>query len=315
MTMRCARMLAVLLATGIGVARAEETVLIVNGKVVALDAFPAGARVDPAVADVTRWYEQARHGDRAAAEKLAAQLARGGLTGTGPFTAGKQAESDFLSDNDPALRRLAAGVVLASTGVPDNGTALPESVLQRLESNDSKLCTEGVVLSTALYLRGAIDRLTLDEILIRALRSPRMDASKVTACYGAIGDQAAALQLWQVFADENAPPAAREGARNVLAETGVFSKEERNGLICRFGAALTSPASRHETRAWSAQALRMLTKERIGDDPDDWLPLLSAECRGRAVFRPVVSTRRLNVITTRGGPLEIVEHRRPFRRR
>jgi hypothetical protein len=173
-----------------------------------------------------------------------------------------------LNSNDVRVRESGIEVELAAYGLSKNSASL-DYLLATAKSSDH---AKKVWALWALGLMGnrgvAIDR------IIAALTAHLKDADQDSRHWAVeglalIGATETITPLLQVMHNDPAP-AVREAAACALAQSGMFTPEQRMAIVPQLLAYTDDPKLDAQTRAWAFQALGDITHQHLPNDSAAW---------------------------------------------
>ena len=173
-----------------------------------------------------------------------------------------------LNSNDMRVRESGIEVELAAYGLAKNSVSL-EYLLKTAESPDHAQKIWALWALGLMANRG-VEAERIVEVLTTHLQDSDVDSRKwaVEGLALAGTDQSASTLLKTIHDD--ASPAVRERAACGIAESGMFTAEQRMSAVPQLLNYSDDPALDAQTHAWAFQALGDITHQRLPNDSAVW---------------------------------------------
>lgn len=173
-----------------------------------------------------------------------------------------------LNSNDMRVRESGIEVELAAYGLAKNSASL-EYLLNTADSPDH---SQKVWALWALGLMGnrgvQTDRVV--PVLIAHLKDSEEDSRRWAVEGLALTGSTGAIAPLLATMHDDASPSVRETAACGVAESGMFTREQRFSAIPQLLSYTDDPALDGQTHAWAVQALTDITHQHLGNDPSAW---------------------------------------------
>ena len=173
-----------------------------------------------------------------------------------------------LNSKDMRVRTSGVEVELAAYGLARNSDTV-DYLVHSAESPDH---AQKIWALWALGLMGnrGVQQGRVTEILMSHLRDSDADSRRwAVEGLALVGSTPVILPLLQVMHDDPSP-GVRESAACALAESGMFSHEQRFEAVPQLLKYTDDPALDPQTQAWAYQALADITHQHLGNDPAAW---------------------------------------------
>jgi hypothetical protein len=173
-----------------------------------------------------------------------------------------------LNSNDMRVRESGVEVELAAYGLGKNSASL-DYVLRMSDSPDH---AEKIWALWAIGLLGnrGVQTGRVMEVLTSHLKDQDEDSRRwAVEGIALVGTTPAIVPLLQAMHDDPSP-AVRERAACSLAESGLFTHEQRLGAIPQLLNYTDDPSLDSQTHAWAFQALTDITRQHLPNDPAAW---------------------------------------------
>jgi HEAT repeat protein len=173
-----------------------------------------------------------------------------------------------LNSNDMAVRESGIEVELAAYGLSKNSASL-EYLLRTAESANH---SQKVWALWALGLMGnrGVDTPRVVEALTRHLKDSDEDSRRWTiGGLALVGSAEAIAPLLRAMHDDSSP-VVREAAACALAQSGMFTPQQRFAIVPQLLAYTDDPALDAQTHAWAFQALVDITRRHLPNDSAAW---------------------------------------------
>ncbi len=173
-----------------------------------------------------------------------------------------------LNSEDLRVRESGVEVELAAYGLGKNSASL-DYVLKMVDSADPGQKVWALWAAGLLANRGVeSDRVV--GILADHLKDEDVDSRRWAAEALALSGADASIQLLLRTMHEDSSPAVRERAACGLAESGLFTPEQRMTAVPQLIQYSDDPSLDAQTRGWAFQALGDITHQRFGTDSGAW---------------------------------------------
>lgn len=173
-----------------------------------------------------------------------------------------------LNSNDLRVRESGVEVELAAYGLAKNSESL-DYVLKTVESTDH---SQKIWALWALGLMGnqRVGQERVLAVLTDHLKDSDADSRRwAVEALALMGSDAAIAPLLQTMHDDPSPP-VRERAACGIAESGLFTQEQRDRAIPTLLKYTEDPSLDAQTHAWAFQALGDITHQRLPNDTAAW---------------------------------------------
>jgi HEAT repeat protein len=173
-----------------------------------------------------------------------------------------------LNSSDMRVRESGVEVELAAYGLPKNADSLG-SLLRTAESSNH---AQKIWALWALGLMGnrGIQQERVLEVLTSHLKDPDNDSRRWTAeALGLVGSDQAIGPLLKAMHDDPSP-LVRERAACALAESGMFTPEQRMSAVPQLLNYTDDAALDAQTHAWAFHALSDITHQHLPNDAAAW---------------------------------------------
>jgi HEAT repeat protein len=173
-----------------------------------------------------------------------------------------------LNSSDMRVRESGVEVELAAYGLAKNSASL-EYLLRTAESPDH---AQKIWALWALGLMGnrGVDVNRVVEVLTFHLKDSDEDSRRWAVEGLALTGSAEAIPVLLETMHDDASPAVRERAACSLAESGLFTQEQRLGAVPQLLNYSNDPALDAQTHAWAFQALGEITHQRLPNNSAAW---------------------------------------------
>lgn len=173
-----------------------------------------------------------------------------------------------LNSNDMRVRESGIEVELAAYGLAKNSASL-DYLLRTAEASDH---AQKIWALWALGLMGnrgvQTDRVV--QVLTAHLKDPDEDSRRWSVeGLALVGTAPAIVPLLQTMHDDPSP-GVRERAACSLAESGMFTHEQRLSAVPQLLNYTDDPSLDAQTHAWAFQALGDITRQQLPNDPLAW---------------------------------------------
>ncbi len=173
-----------------------------------------------------------------------------------------------LNSNDMRVRESGVEIELAAYGLGKNGASL-DYLLKTAESSDR---AQKIWALWALGLIG--NRGVEPEHVVQALTAHLKDSDEESRRWAVeglalVGANQAIEPLLRTMHDDPSP-AVRERAACSLAQSGMFTEEQRAAVVPRLLSYTDDPSLDAQTHAWAFQALGDITRQRLPNDAAAW---------------------------------------------
>ena len=173
-----------------------------------------------------------------------------------------------LNSNDMRVRQSGVAVELAAYGLSKNSKSL-EYLLKTAESRDH---AKKVWALWALGLMGnqGVEPAQIVQVLTAHLKDSDEDSRRwaVEGLALIASDQTIEPLLKTMHDDRN--PSVREHAACALAQSGMFTQEQRLSIVPRLLNDTDDPALDAQTHAWAFQALGDITRQHLPNESTAW---------------------------------------------
>lgn len=173
-----------------------------------------------------------------------------------------------LNSNDMRVRQSGVEVELAAYGLAKNSTSLNYLIRTSHSSNHA----QKIWALWALGLMGnrSVETDRVIAVLTAHLKDSDEDSRRWAAeGLGLVGSSETLATLLQTMHDDPSP-AVRERAACSLAESGMFTQEQRVSTIPKLLTYTDDPSLDAQTRAWAFQALGDITHQHLAHDSAAW---------------------------------------------
>src|SRR5258708_755717 len=173
-----------------------------------------------------------------------------------------------LNSNDMRVRESGIEVELAAYGLAKNSASL-EYLLTTAASSDH---AQKIWALWALGLMGnrGVETARVIQVLTTHLKDSDEDSRHwAVAGLALVGSTETVTALLQVMHNDPAP-AVREAAACALAQSGMYTSEQRRAIIPQLLAYTNDPSLDAQTHAWAFQALGDITHQRLPNDSTVW---------------------------------------------
>lgn len=182
-----------------------------------------------------------------------------------------------LNSNDMRVRASGIEVELAAYGLAKNSASL-DYLLQTAQSSDHAQKIWALRALGLMANRGVQSERVVN-FLIAHLQDSDADARRwVVEGLALSGSDQAMDTILKVMHDD-ASPMVRERAACSLAESGMFSQQQRASAIPGLLAYTDDPSLDAQTHAWAFQALGDITHRRLPNDSAAWRELYAGQSR------------------------------------
>jgi HEAT repeat protein len=173
-----------------------------------------------------------------------------------------------LNSNDRQVRAATVQLDLAAMNITEDSSSVDRLAAQAESKNHATriwaLWTLGLLANRGI----ATDHIT--EILIAHLSDSDADARRWAAEGLTYTGRDTAIQPLLKAMHDDASPVVREAAARGLAQSGMFTMEQRRSAIPTLLVYTNDPALDGATRAWTFHALRDITEQHLPDDAAKW---------------------------------------------
>ncbi len=173
-----------------------------------------------------------------------------------------------LNSNDMRVRESGVEVELAAYGLAKNSASL-EYLLRTAESSDHSQKVWALWALGLMANRG-VERGRVVEVLSVHLHDGDPDSRRWAVEGLALSGHDAAIQPLLATMHDDASPLVRERAACSLAESGLFTQEQRMRAVPQLLSFADDPALDAETHKWAFQALGDISHQRLGNDSGAW---------------------------------------------
>jgi hypothetical protein len=173
-----------------------------------------------------------------------------------------------LNSNDLRVRQSGVEVELAAYGLAKNPASV-DSLIQTTQSPNHGLKIWALWALGLMANRGVAQDRAL-EVLTAHLKDPDDDSRRWTVeALGLAGSDATIEPLLKMMHDDPSP-LVRERAACALAESGMFTPEQRMTAVPQLLIYTDDPALDAQTHAWAFQALSDITHQHLPNDSAMW---------------------------------------------
>jgi hypothetical protein len=173
-----------------------------------------------------------------------------------------------LNSSDLRVRESGIEVELAAYGLAKNSTSL-EYLLNTAESPDHAQKIWALWALGLIANRGVeTDRVV--QVLTTHLNDSDVDSRRWAVEGLALAGSNQAIDLLLKAMHDDPSPSVRERAACGLAESGLFTPEQRYTAIPQLLTYTDDPTLDAQTHAWAFQALSDITRQRLGNDSAAW---------------------------------------------
>jgi HEAT repeat protein len=173
-----------------------------------------------------------------------------------------------LNSSDMRVRESGVEIELAAYGLAKNADSL-ESLLRKTESPNHSQKIWALWALGLLGNRGVQQDRVLD-VLIAHLNDSDEDARRWTAeALGLVGSDQSIPPLLKTMHDDPSP-LVRERAACALAESGLFTPEQRMSAVPQLLNYTQDPSLDVQTHAWAFHALSDITHQHLPNDAEVW---------------------------------------------
>ncbi len=173
-----------------------------------------------------------------------------------------------LNSSDLRVRESGIEVELAAYGLAKNSTSL-EYLLNTAESPDHAQKIWALWALGLIANRGVeTDRVV--QVLTTHLNDSDVDSRRWAVEGLALAGSNQAIDLLLKAMHDDPSPSVRERAACGLAESGLFTPEQRYTAIPQLLNYTDDPSLDAQTHAWAFQALSDITRQRLGNDSAAW---------------------------------------------
>jgi HEAT repeats len=173
-----------------------------------------------------------------------------------------------LNSNDMRVRESGVEVELAAYGLSKN-TASLDYLLRTAESPDHGQKVWALWALGLMANRG-VEAGRVVEVLNMHLHDADPDSRRWAVEGLALAGTDDAIQSLLATMHDDASPMVRERAACSLAESGLFTQEQRMSAVPQLIRFTNDPALDGQTHAWAFQALRDISGQRLTNDPAVW---------------------------------------------
>jgi HEAT repeats len=173
-----------------------------------------------------------------------------------------------LSSNDLRVRESGIEVELAAYGLAKNSASL-EYLLRTTNSSDHARKVWALWALGLLGNRG-VESSRVVGVLTAHLKDPDEDSRRWAVAGLALTGTGEAIPLLLQTMHDDASPVVREAAACSLAESGMFTPEQRLSTVPRLLTYTDDPALSSQTHAWAFEALGDITQQRLPNDSAAW---------------------------------------------
>jgi len=178
-----------------------------------------------------------------------------------------------LNSDDRRVRESGIEVELAAYGLSKNSASLEYLILTAdSKGHTQKDHAQKVWALWALGLMGnrGVDSARVVDTLTRHLKDSDEDSRRwAVEGLALVGSAESMAPLLQSMHDDSSP-AVREAAACALAQSGMFTPEQRMAIVPQLLAYTDDPALDAQTRAWAYQALGDITRQHLPNDSAAW---------------------------------------------
>jgi len=173
-----------------------------------------------------------------------------------------------LGSNDMRVRESGIEVELAAYGLSKNFASL-DHLLKSAESPDH---AEKIWALWALGLMGnrGVETARVVETLTAHLKDPDVDTRHWTVGALALTGSRDTIPVLLAVMHDDPSPLIREEAACGLAQSGMFTHDQRLSAVPQLLAYTDDPSLDAQTRAWALQAPAEITGRHFPDDPAEW---------------------------------------------
>jgi hypothetical protein len=170
-----------------------------------------------------------------------------------------------LNSNDMRVRESGVEVELAAYGLSKNSASL-EYALNAVSSADHSQKIWGLWALGLLANRG-VETGRIVEVLTNHLKDDDVDPRRWAVEALALSGADEAIQLLLASMHDDPSPLVRERAACSLAESGMFTPEQRMTAVPQLLNYTEDAALDQQTQGWAFQALSEITHQRLPNDP------------------------------------------------
>ena len=173
-----------------------------------------------------------------------------------------------LNSNDMRVRESGVEVELAAYGLSKNSASL-EYLLQTATSADHAQKVWALWALGLMANRG-VDAGRVVEVLDSHLHDADPDSRRWAVEGLALAGTDDAIQPLLATMHDDPAPMVRERAACSVAESGLFTREQRMSAVPQLLSYTDDPALNAQTQGWAFQALGDITHQRLPNDPAVW---------------------------------------------
>jgi len=173
-----------------------------------------------------------------------------------------------LNSNDMRVRESGVEVELAAYGLPKNSAGL-EYLLNAVSSADHSQKIWGM-WALGLMANREVETERIVDVLTNHLKDVDVDSRRWAVEGLALTGADEALQPLLATMHDDPSPLVRERAACGLAESGMFTAEQRVTAVPHLLDYAADPSLDVQTQKWAYQALGEITHQRLPNDPAAW---------------------------------------------
>lgn len=173
-----------------------------------------------------------------------------------------------LNSNDMRVRESGIEVALAAYGVSKTSASL-EYLLKNAESPNHQQKIWALWALGMIANRG-VDPDRIVQVLSAHLHDSDVDSRRWSVDGLALTGSDSTIPLLLGAMHDDSSPLVREEAACAIAQSGMFTHEQRMGAVPQLLNFADDPSLDAQTHAWAFQALGDITGQRLGNDPAVW---------------------------------------------
>jgi hypothetical protein len=173
-----------------------------------------------------------------------------------------------LNSNDMRVRESGVEVELAAYGLSKNSTSF-NYLLQSATSSDH---AQKIWALWALGLMGnrGVQSAYVMQVLTAHLKDSDVDSRRWAVEGLALVGSSEAVPVLLTAMHDDASPSVREAAAGALAESGMFTHEQRMSAVPQLLTYTDDSSLDTQTHTWAFEALGDITQQRLPNDPAEW---------------------------------------------
>jgi HEAT repeats len=184
-----------------------------------------------------------------------------------------------LNSDDMRVRESGVEVELAAYGLAKNSASL-EYLLKMAESPDHAQKIWALWALGLIANRG-VETERVVSVLIGHLSDSDVDSRRWAVEGLALSGTDQTIEPLLKTMHDDASPAVRERAACSLAESGLFTPQQRFGVVPQLLAYTDDPSLDAQTHAWAFQALGDITHQRLPNDSSAWRAWYATKASGQ----------------------------------